>query len=57
MKIAGFEWISTFRLIKISDGEYVTAICFFEKIKVGFYMKEVMQCQILKEKLNAKENG
>jgi hypothetical protein len=36
MKIAGFEWISTFRLIKISDGEYVTAICFSEKSKVGF---------------------
>ena len=36
MKKAGFEWISTFRLIKISDGEYVTAICFSEKSKVGF---------------------
>lgn len=36
MKKAGFEWVSTFRLIKISEGEYVTAICFSEKTKVGF---------------------
>ncbi|RBA27848.1 hypothetical protein [Flavobacterium tibetense] len=36
MKNAGFEWISTFRLIKISDEEYVNAICFSEKSKVGF---------------------
>jgi hypothetical protein len=36
MKIAGFEWISTFRLIKDYDGEYVTAICFSGKIKSWF---------------------
>ena len=36
MKNAGFEWISTFKIIKINDGEYVTAICFSEKSKVGF---------------------
>jgi hypothetical protein len=34
MKIAGFEWISTFRLIKISDGEYYCNL-FFPKSKVG----------------------
>jgi hypothetical protein len=36
MKKAGFEWISTFRLVKINDQEYVSAICFSEKSKVGF---------------------
>lgn len=36
MKKAGFEWISTFRIIKINDKEYVSAICFSEKSKVGF---------------------
>jgi hypothetical protein len=36
MKKAGFEWISTFRIVKINNGEYVTAICFSEKSKVGF---------------------
>ena len=36
MKKAGFEWVSTCRLIKINDKEYVTAICFSEKSKVGF---------------------
>ena len=36
MNNAGFEWVSTFTIIKISDGEYVTAICFSEKSKVGF---------------------
>lgn len=36
MKKAGFEWVSTFSIIKISDAEYLTAICFSEKSKVGF---------------------
>lgn len=36
MKKAGFEWITTFKIIKIKDGEYVTSICFSEKSKVGF---------------------
>lgn len=36
MKNAGFEWISTFRLVKINDEQFVTAICFSEKSKVGF---------------------
>ena len=36
MKKAGFEWISTFKIIKINDSQYVTAICFSEKSKVGF---------------------
>lgn len=36
MKKAGFEWVSTFRIIKINEGEFVTAICFSEKSKVGF---------------------
>lgn len=36
MNRAGFEWTSTFRIVKINDKEYVTAICFSEKSKVGF---------------------
>jgi len=36
MKSAGFEWISTFGIIQLTDNEYVTAICFSEKSKVGF---------------------
>jgi hypothetical protein len=36
MKNAGFEWISTFGIVRISNGEYVNAICFSEKSKVGF---------------------
>lgn len=36
MEKAGFEWVSTFRLIKINDNEYVISICFSEKSKVGF---------------------
>lgn len=41
MKKAGFEWVSTFKIIKINDGEYVTAICFSEKSKVGFLYEGV----------------
>jgi hypothetical protein len=49
MKIAGFEWDFDIWLIKIEWWrEYVTEFA-FPKSKVGFYMKEVMQCQILKE--------
>jgi hypothetical protein len=36
MKKAGFEWISTFRIVKLNDNEYVNAICFSEKSKIGF---------------------
>jgi len=36
MKKAGFEWISTFRIVQLSDTEYVNSICFSEKSKVGF---------------------
>jgi hypothetical protein len=36
MKKAGFEWISTFRIVKFNEGEFVTSICFSEKSKVGF---------------------
>jgi hypothetical protein len=36
MKKAGFEWISTFTLVKIDNDQIVTAICFSEKSKVGF---------------------
>jgi hypothetical protein len=41
MKNAGFEWISTFRIVRISNGEYVNAICFSEKSKVGFLYEEI----------------
>jgi hypothetical protein len=36
MKKAGFEWISTFRIVKLNENEYVNSICFSEKSKVGF---------------------
>ena len=41
MKNAGFEWLSTFRIVRISNREYVTAICFSEKSKVGFLYEEI----------------
>jgi len=36
MENAGFEWISEFQIIKISDTEYILATCYSEKSKVGF---------------------
>jgi hypothetical protein len=36
MKRSGFEWISTFRIVKLNENEYVNSICFSEKSKVGF---------------------
>lgn len=36
MENEGFEWISTFKIVKINDNEYVNSICFSEKSKVGF---------------------
>ena len=36
MKKAGFEWISTFRIIQLNDTQFVNSICFSEKSKVGF---------------------
>ena len=41
MKNAGYEWLSTFRIVRISNGEYVTSICFSEKSKVGFLYEEI----------------
>ena len=50
MKKAGFEWISTFKIIKINDGEYVTAICFSEKSKVGFLYEGIHSMPNLERK-------
>lgn len=36
MKNAGFEWVTDYTIVKISDSEYILAICYSEKSKVGF---------------------
>lgn len=41
MKKAGFEWVSTFSIIKLGENQYVTAICYSEKSKVGFLYEGV----------------
>ena len=36
MKKAGFEWVSSFRIVQVDKGRYANAICFSEKSKIGF---------------------
>lgn len=36
MKNAGFEQVRTFRIIKLNETDYILAICYSEKSKVGF---------------------
>lgn len=36
MKEAGLEWISTFRIVKLNDADYILTTCYSEKSKVGF---------------------
>ena len=50
MKNAGFEWVSTFIIIKTNDGEHLTAICFSEKSKVGFLYEGVHSMPNLERK-------
>jgi len=41
MENAGFEWISNFRIIKLSKNEYISAICFSDKSIVGFVYEPI----------------
>ncbi len=41
MKLAGFEWLSTFRIVHIEDDKYITSICYSEKSKFGFVFEDV----------------
>lgn len=36
MEKAGFEWVSTFIIIKLNETTYINAICYSEKSNVGF---------------------
>ena len=36
MKLAGFEWLNTFRIVQIEDDKYIVSICYSEKSKFGF---------------------
>ncbi|MBK8442242.1 MAG: hypothetical protein IPL35_02005 [Sphingobacteriales bacterium] len=41
MKNAGFESIDAFSIVKVSENEYVLAICFSEESKIGFVYESV----------------
>ncbi|WP_298397364.1 hypothetical protein [Flavobacterium sp.] len=45
MEKLGFKWISTFRIIKIEEGKYVTSICYSDKSNCGFLFDEVYETE------------
>lgn len=36
MKLAGFEWLSLFRIVHLDDEKHIVSICYSEKSKFGF---------------------
>jgi hypothetical protein len=45
MQKLGFKGISTFRIIKIEEGKYVTSICYSDKSNCGFLFDEVYETE------------
>ena len=54
MEKLGFKWISTFRIIKIEEGKYVTSICYSDKSNCGFLFDEIYETEHNQEDRNWK---
>ena len=54
MQKLGFKWISTFRIIKIEEGKYVTSICYSDKSNCGFLFEHIYETEHSQEDRNLK---
>ncbi|MFC6875505.1 hypothetical protein ACFQZF_03690 [Flavobacterium myungsuense] len=54
MKKLGFKWISTFRIIKIEEGKYVTSTCYSDKSNCGFLFEYIYETTHSQEDRNLK---
>jgi hypothetical protein len=43
MKLAGFEWLNDFQIIRIDNEKYITSICYSEKSKFGFVLETIFE--------------
>ncbi|WP_293894123.1 hypothetical protein [Flavobacterium sp.] len=41
MKLAGFEWLNNYQIIRIDNEKYITSVCYSEKSKFGFVLEGI----------------
>jgi len=54
MQKLGFSRITTFRIIEIEDGKYVTSICYSDKSNCGFLFEHIYETEHSQEDRNLK---
>ena len=62
MKLAGFEWLNDYQIIRIDNEKYITSICYSEKSKFGFVLETIFEADPDKKNrevksLSRKSNG